>query len=109
MIAYRLYRAGKHVAKVRKGREWLPVATGVTDEQNREIQIPIGEVGKYVNRFFWEAMELYGNTELLGAPFGGGWAEWPWEIFIILRTLKAEAQRWEYQEYKQRHGGQKHP
>jgi hypothetical protein len=89
---------------VRPGREWLPVATGVTGEQGRELSVTLGTVKNYVNDFFWEAMELYETTELLGPPFAEGWTEWPWEIVVILQTLKAETRRWEYQEYQKKSG-----
>jgi hypothetical protein len=56
MIAYRLYRAGKHAAKVRKGRE---------------ILIPVGDAGKYANGFFRDATATRNSWGRLSAGLGG--------------------------------------
>jgi len=105
MIAYRLWKAGKLKAKVRPGREWLPIKTGVIGENGKEIEIPTRDVGKYIDAYFWEAMDLYNTTALLEClPFSGGWAEQPYELLVILRTLKSEANRWERKEFEEKHG-----
>ncbi len=105
MIAYRLYRAGKHKAMVRPGREWLPVFTGVLDDAGREIKVPIGKVGTYINEYFWEAIELYSDYVLFEQlPYAGGPYEQPYEVYRVLRILISEANRWEQMERKNKNG-----
>ena len=105
MIAYRLFRAGKHKAKVRPGREWLPVRTGVLDEAGREIDVPIGSVFKYLNGYFWEALDLYNDFVLFEQlPYSGGPYEQPYEVYRVLKILIAETNRWESAEREEKHG-----
>ncbi len=99
MIAYRLLRAGKHKVHVRKGREWLPVETGVPDDEGKEIIIQSGSIPDYFDDYFFDALELFETVELFGSlPFSGGWAEQPYPIFRVLQILKKEAARWEQKE-----------
>ncbi len=111
MIAYRLLRAGKHEARVRKGREWLPIETGVVGDDGKEIIIKSGEIWSYMDEYFYTALDLYNNTELFGSlPFSGGWAEQPYPVYRVLQILKSESNRWESMEIeKQRHGKKRNP
>lgn len=110
MIAYRLMRAGKHKAKVRAGRDWLPIRTGVMDDDGREIEIATRDVGKYFDQYFQDALDIYNDTVLFEMmPFSGGWAEQPYEVYRILKILKAEANRWEHQERGTKHGKERNP
>lgn len=101
-----MYRAGKHKAKVRTGREWLPVATGVPDDDGKEIEVPIKDVALYVDEFFYSALSLYNDCILFGdvgtsLPFAGGWADQPYIIYRVLQTLLAEAKKIEAEEWEQ--------
>ncbi len=109
MIAYRLFRSGKHKQRIRKGREWLPIETGVLDEFGEEILIRAGDVNKYLTDFFYDALELYETVELFGSlPFNGGWAEQPFKIFRVIQILKSEANRWEQKEIEKSWQEKKH-
>jgi hypothetical protein len=105
MVAYRLYRSGKHKAKFREGRGWLPVETGVEDENGKPISVPLDDVKNYVNEWFFWCMEIFSTTELLGKlPYGEGWMENPWDLVLVIRTLKSEENRWEQQEHQRKYG-----
>jgi hypothetical protein len=106
MIAYRLWRDGKHKAKVRPGREWLPIATGVLDDNGKPIEIPIGKVGDYINAEFWRALDIYNDYCLFGEklPYAGGTAEQPYPLYRILKLFIAESNRWDRLEREKKYG-----
>ena len=90
---------------MRKGREWLPVATGVQDEKGKEIEVPIKDIGNYFDEFFYSALALYNVCILFGdlgksLPFAGGWADQPYIIYRVLQTLLAESKKIEDEEWE---------
>jgi hypothetical protein len=105
MIAYRLFRAGKHLQKIRPGREGLLIPTGVKDGEE-EIFIKAGDVLSYFTEEFWNAYEFFATSEVLGVPpFSGGWTTWPAIAMQTLLLFKTEANRWENKELKKRTRG----
>lgn len=91
---------------MRAGREWLPVATGVQDDDGTEIEVPIKDVALYVDDFFYSALSLYNDCILFGdlgtsLPFAGGWADQPYMIYRVLQTLLGEAKKIESEEWEQ--------
>jgi len=65
----------------------------VKDENGKDIFIKAGEVRDYITDFFWQCLEFYNITEILGCPpFSGGWTEWPYEPMRALFLIKLEQQ-----------------
>ena len=88
-----MLRAGKHKARVMRGREstslWL---TGVKDEQVKDIFIRQADAASYLTEDFYTMLGVYNMTENLGClPFAGGWAEQPAWIAQSLAVLKVES------------------
>jgi hypothetical protein len=91
---------------VRSGRGHLRWNTGLKDENGAGIFIPLKDIGAYLIDFFYQALDIFYTTENLGVlPFGGGWAQQPEWIVIVLNTLKVEqslCDQLDYEEQKKK-------
>lgn len=61
------------------------------DDEGKPIFVEASQVAQYMDETFWEALNIYAATELLGTlPFSGGWAEQPALVVQAIMALKVE-------------------
>jgi hypothetical protein len=90
-VAYRLFRDGKHLQRIRPGREHVLITTGIKDEYGKPVWVEAGRVSDFIDEDFYAAFEIYAMCELLATlPFGPAWAENPADIIQTIAVFKAE-------------------
>lgn len=97
-------RTGKHKAQISpRKRNTALWATGVKDENGKDIIILVKDAASYLTEEFYLCWYMFCMSENLGTlPFSGGWAEQPQWIVTALAALKTESSRCEQEEMEAR-------
>jgi hypothetical protein len=89
MIAYRLYKEGKHTFRPSKGREHVPQLG------YQGVVVRADEIADYCNEYFWSAVHAWSMTKTWGMAFSGGWAEQPVEYLDAITAIEYAQNEWE--------------
>ncbi len=89
----------KHEYKGKRGD--VLYDTKVQDEAGSNILIPRKTFREYLTPYFWSALDMFYLTENMKClPFGGGWAEQPEEITVIINLFRIEQSKIEEEKWK---------
>lgn len=82
---------------MRPGREDRTFASGVKDEEGKDVLVSFADIPRLVGENFWRALELLIVTETLEhPPYSGGWLEWPYTAVKVLTVLRDERARYNH-------------